>query len=124
MKQFNLDEYIKNPNRKIVTRGGNRSIRIISVDRHCHDFPIVALMGNEGYESVMSYPKNGRFYSCRESKYDLFFAPEKKSGWINLYKIDSSISPGPLTYNTEEEAKSAVGGSSDYVTTIKIEWEE
>lgn len=59
-----------------------------------------------------------------DSRLDLFFAPEKRSGWINLYKINSSISPGPLTYNTKKEAESAAGNRPDYISTIKIEWEE
>lgn len=32
MKQFSLDEYLKNPTRPIVTRDG-RSVRIICTDR-------------------------------------------------------------------------------------------
>lgn len=59
-----------------------------------------------------------------DSCLDLFFVPEKRSGWINLYKINSSISPGPLTYNTKKEAESATGNRPDYISTIKIEWEE
>lgn len=42
MKQFNLDEYLKNPNRKIVTRDG-RAVRIICIDKKSDAWPIVAL---------------------------------------------------------------------------------
>lgn len=31
MRQFDLDEYLKNPNRKVVTRDG-RSVRIVCTD--------------------------------------------------------------------------------------------
>ena len=31
MEQFSLAEYLKNPNRKIITRGG-RSVRIVCTD--------------------------------------------------------------------------------------------
>ena len=71
------------------------------------------------------YTKEGKVtnkYPCFE--YDLFFAPVKKSGWINLYKINSIISPGPRAYDTEEEAESAAVDKSNYISTIKIEWEE
>lgn len=58
-------------------------------------------------------------------KFDLFFTPEKKEGWINIYKINSTICPGPQAYNTKEEAESAIGsGLVDYISTIKIQWEE
>lgn len=32
MEQFSLEKYLKNPNRKIVTRGG-KSVRIVCADR-------------------------------------------------------------------------------------------
>ena len=31
MKQFNLDEYLKNPNRKVITRDGH-DVRIVLTD--------------------------------------------------------------------------------------------
>ena len=42
MKQFNLDEYLQNPSRKVVTRDG-RKVRIVCTDKKgaC---PIVALV--------------------------------------------------------------------------------
>lgn len=48
MKEFSLEEYLKNPNRKIVTRDG-RDVRIICTDRRGGDHPILALctMSNE-----------------------------------------------------------------------------
>lgn len=42
MKQFNLEEYLKNPSRKVVTRDG-RNARIICTDAK-GKYPIVALM--------------------------------------------------------------------------------
>ena len=48
MKQFNLEEYLKNPSRKIITRDG-RNVRIVCTN--AKSFPIVALVedfsGNE-----------------------------------------------------------------------------
>ena len=43
MKQFNLEEYLKNPSRKVVTRDG-RNVRIICTDKRGTNFPIVALV--------------------------------------------------------------------------------
>ena len=123
MKQFNLEEYLKNSNRKIITRDG-KSVRIICVDRFSDDYPIVTLIRNKDKEVIECYTKDGKFLENNIHNHDLFFAPEKKSGWINLYKINSTISPGPRAYDTKEDAESIVGDKSYYISTIKIEWEE
>ena len=125
MKQFNLEKYLENPNRKVVTRDG-RSARIICTNRLDKSFPVIALVNYDGVEKCYSYTTFGKFdgYKNRDCELDLFFAPEKKSGWINLYKMNSIISPGPRAYDTKEEAESAAGDKSYYISTIKIEWEE
>ena len=123
MKQFNLEEYLKNPTKKVITRDG-RNARIICTDAK-GNFPIIALVETyNGNETVLRLKENGRFYNDTENSRDLFFYPVKKSGWINLYKINSTISPGPRAYDTKEEAESAAGNKSDYISTIKIKWEE
>lgn len=122
MKQFNLEEYLKNPNRKIITRVG-KSVRIICTDKESLS-PIVALVKEGKEEHTYTYLPNGRYSFTTENAYDLFFAPEKKEGWINLYKSsDNFFACDVRVYNTEEEAKNCPHGS-DYLATVKIEWEE
>ena len=125
MEQFSVEKYLENPNRKVVTRGGS-SARIICTNRLDENYPVLALVRNEDYEMCYGYTTFGKLYTnqsmCREL--DLFFAPEKKGGWINLYKMNSIISPSPRVYDTKEEAESAAGDKSYYISTIKIEWEE
>lgn len=125
MKQFNLEEYLKNPNRKVIT-GSGKSVRILCTNRLDATFPIVALIYNGANETIQCYTKNGKVTSkCPCFEYDIFFAPEKKEGWINLYRINSITAPGAQVYNTEEEAKSVMRNNSvDYISTIKIKWEE
>ena len=125
MKQFNLEEYLKNPSKKVVTRMG-RKVRIICTDREDSIYPIIALIKDDKRESeiLVTYTKDGIPAEYNEAYYTLFFAPEKKSAWINLYKMNSIISPGPRVYDTKEEAESAAGDKSYYISTIKIEWEE
>ena len=125
MEQFNLEKYLENPNRKVVTRDG-RSARIICTNRLDESFPVIALVNDEDSELCFSYTTFGKSYidKDRDYKLDLFFAPVKKSGWINLYKMNSIISPGPRAYDTKEEAESAAGDKSYYISTIKVEWEE
>ena len=125
MKPFNLEEYLTNPSKKVVTRVG-KSVRIICTNRLGENYPVIALVNDENSEICCSYTTFGKLYTDknRDSELDLFFAPDKKSGWINLYKMNSIISPGPRAYDTKEEAESAAGDKSYYISTIKIEWEE
>lgn len=124
MKQFNLKEYKKNLNRKVITRDG-KDVRIVCTDMIGTSYPVLAICRiNPTHDCYYSYTPNGKHNLGVDSRLDLFFAPEKRSGWINLYKINSSISPGPLIYNTKKEAESATGNRPDYISTIKIEWEE
>ena len=117
MKQFNLEEYLKNPSKKVVTRDG-RSVKI-----HCTNYigaqKIIAQVEGNDYSSAFS--NDGRFIVCEESRRDLFFA-EKQEGWINIYKARSYCYGGSVIYPTEVAAKAAA--DPDPVATIKIEWEE
>lgn len=124
MKPFNLAEYLKNPCRKIVSRDG-RSARIICTDKKDFRYPIVALLQTPTgiNEETYFYTADGLYVAGAESRRDLFFAPEKKEGWINLYK-DNECKRGGLVYSTEQEAKQSAAGDANYITTIKIEWEE
>ena len=123
MEQFSLENYLENPNRKVVTRDG-RSVRIICTNRLDENYPVIALVNDEYTEKCYSYSEFGKDIVNTDCELDLFFAPEKKSAWINLYKMNSIISPGPRVYDTKEEAESAAGDKSYYISTIKIEWEE
>lgn len=120
MEQFELDEYLKNPSRKVMTLNGD-SVRIICTDR-LGEFPIIGLVRTDNIEKVTSYKNNGRVYRDVPSECDLFFAPERKEGWVNVYRQDNLQLCGNV-YNTESEAH-LHSRSSGYITTIKIEWEE
>ena len=126
MKEFNLDEYLKNPSQKVVTRDG-REVRIICTDAK-GDEPIIALVYNNirDEENVYTYNRDGYFYGDNYDCLDLFFAPVKKEGWVNLFKdkeINYPYIPG-IIHDSEEEAKEAIKGDPDFIATIKIEWEE
>ena len=127
MRPFNLKEYLKNPNRKVITRAG-KDVRIVCIDKTLDDHPIVALLQGNFCENTCFYRRDGLWLNGVETSMDLFFASEKKEGWVNLFKINSTITTGEV-YNTEEEAKSAIKNtavinSSIYISTVKIEWEE
>ena len=124
MKEFNLEEYLKNPERKVVTRDG-RKVRIICTDRK-GDTPIIALVydANDGQEYGYAFYSDGKFFRDGNEELDLFFAPEKHEGWMNLYKRDFGLVIGDLVRDSEEAAKKIAVGDEDYITTIKVEWEE
>ena len=122
MKPFNLEEYLANPSRKIVTREG-KPARIICTDAKFEKYPLLALVTEkDGQESFATFEISGKFRSGYNSHLDLFFATEKHEGWVNVYKSESDWSLGASIWQTEEEAKKWVG-AADYATTIKIEWE-
>ena len=127
MKAFSLEEYIKNPSRKVVTRDG-RPVKI-----HCTNYigaqHIIAQV--EGNEYSSAFSNDGRFIVGDESPRDLFFAPEKHEGWVNIYKAGvqretlgylQTRYAGSSIWPTEEAAKAAA--DADDIVTIKIEWEE
>ena len=46
MKPFNLQEYLANPSRKVVTRDG-RQVRIICTDAKCGELKVRLILENE-----------------------------------------------------------------------------
>ena len=123
MKQFNLEEYLKNPNREVVTRDG-RKVRILCTDRK-GDTPIIALVNdaNDGQEYGYAFYSDGKFFRDGGDELDLFFAPSKNTDYINLYRDESVYFLGAV-YTSEEYAKNIAKGNDQYITTIKVEWEE
>lgn len=120
MKQFNLEEHLKNPNRRVVTRDGE-SVRIMCTDYY-GEKPIIAKIE----ECEYSYPfyEDGRFIIGEESPRDLFFAPEIKEGWANIYLCEGEYSLDDVIYSTRTCAEESGKKFEDYLTTIQIEWEE
>ena len=124
MKQFSLEEYLKNPSQKVVTRDG-RQVRIICTD-YKSEYPLIALVTDkkDNTESPFVYTKNGRYF-FEETNNDLFFAPVKKEGWINIYRLKDDTRTIGCLFKSEEEANlHKYDRASKYIKTIKIEWEE
>lgn len=122
MKQFNLNEYLKDPSKKVITRDG-RNVTI-----HCTNFnscqPIIAQI--EGNNFSQSFTRDGKYFiDDRNFPYDLFFASEKKEGWLNIYRSESGFYLRGNPYKSKEEADEvAKANYKTFCTTIKIEWEE
>ena len=124
MKQFNLEEYLKNPSKKVVTKDGRAVTRILCTNAK-GNYPIVALVEsrNSIAEQAFSYTKNGKHLDGTICQVDLFFATEKHEGWVNVYRTSASgnMSAGHI-FDTEEDAKH--NADIDDIATVKIEWEE
>lgn len=121
MKPFNLKEYLANPNKKIVTRDG-RNVKIYCTN-YFHGYPIIAQI--EGEECSHAFCENGHYNIHGESIGDLFFAPEKHEGWINIFKIyDRNVLGQTRIFESEKTAVEEGKNYDNYFTTIKIEWEE
>ena len=123
MKPFSLEEYNKNPLRKVVTRDG-QSVKIHCTDFDDSEYPIIARVEGDAFSTA--FTKDGKYNELgNDSKYDLFFAPEKFEGWVNVYlDTDNDAYVGNWIYNSKEEAEEHAKKRSGYKTTTKIEWEE
>ena len=125
MKEFNLTEYLKNPSQKVVTRD-ERDVRIICTDFQS-DKPIIGLVKDkeENKERAYNFSEDGR-HNLKEDvvddNLDLFFVPIKKEGWVNIYQ-DNKFKWNSI-FDTKEEAEEIGKSLDNYITTIKIEWEQ
>ena len=130
MKQFSLEEYLKNPSRQVVTRNG-RPVRILCTDRIDKEngYVIVGLVPNSDTvpsQGVSIWKATGESVITKAN--DLFFAPVKQEGYVNVFDFASSgARTDECVYDTFEEAVSFAKKNPDskyYKATVKIEWEE
>ena len=122
MKQFNLQEYLANPSRQVVTRDG-RNVRIVCTDFDNPDFPIVGEI--QGNKWPLSFATNGEAIKGRPLACDLFFAPEKHEGWIIINKWPNGVrDTNGIIYDTELDIPNKPQVGTHRIATIKIEWEE
>ena len=117
LKPFNLKA--AKEGKPVCTRDG-RKARIICFDRKFyHDgynYPIVAMVNHNDNELVHAYTQDGLLVGNMEGELDLMMLPEKKEGWVNVYK--------ERIYSTKEEAIEATYDGVTYVDTVKVCWEE
>lgn len=129
MKQFNLEEYLENPDRKIVTRDG-RPVKIICTDSKFEflnaQYPVMALIkdfNNDNNERSFNFTSGGKKIRGFDDNTDLFFVPIKKEGWVSVYKTKLGYIYLSEVFGSKEEAED-MAEQYNYVTTTKIEWEE
>ena len=100
-------------------------MRILCTDLDDNDYPVAAVVGNF---HVDKYTAEGLFQAGKETKYDLFFAPEKHEGFTLFVNNSESIGPDILDsiiYATREEAqRMRENYPGRYGAIVKLEWEE
>lgn len=123
LKEFDLEA--AKAGKPVCTRDG-RKARIICFDLNNKNFPIAAIINCDTEENAYQYDIDG---VCDEhdNNLNLMMSPEKKEGWVNVYKsynVGKKIPCMASIYPTKEEAKKSSVVGFDYVDTVKIEWEE
>lgn len=90
MQQFNLEEWLKNRSRKVVTRDG-RPVRIICIDRKAKSGNIVGLVG-EDESLIYVWDNYGKHIVSSVEENDLFFADEEpQSAEFSFGAFDSEF---------------------------------
>ena len=120
LKPFNLEE--AKQGKPVCTRDG-RKARIICFDRDW-DMHIVALVSDPLGESVHYYLSNGKVDFYKQNDEDLMMLPEKKEGWVNVYKKEQNRYVKGIFPSREIALNSISEKSREYIATIKITWEE
>ena len=123
LKEFDLEA--AKAGKPVCTRDG-RKARIICFDAKRKDGKnIMALIPSKEYpefEDLVAYPNNGNYHGGHENDGDLMMFTRKKEGWLNIFKdFEDTVC---CVYPTEKEALEDGEIEKDYITTIKIEWEE
>ena len=122
LKPFDLQK--AKQGKPVCTRDG-RKARIICFDAEGNK-PLIVLSKINGQEVILRYTKKGQsdnFHSPTPREDDLMMLPEKKEGWVNVYKECDGERVERFVYKTEKEAFDNAG-PDNYIATVKIEWEE
>lgn len=124
MKPFNLEEYLANPSRQVVTRDGRKVTRFLCTDAKI-DYPIIALIEvtpGSTNESLCAFKKDGKYFGDLTSNCDLFFAPTIVKRWGIVYRKAERL------FDTREQAEKwmeeADEGEKKFCSVCKVEWEE
>jgi len=123
MKPFNLTDAIAG--KPVVTRNG-KPITEIHLFKECKSkYNVCAVIEGD----INNFTLDGKFWKDRDAihEYDLFMASEKKTVWVNVYKLkredyNNSTKLSYGHFNTKEEALS-YKDEDFYIATKPIEIE-
>ena len=131
LKPFDLEA--AKVGKPVCTRDG-RKARIVCFDKNDSKSIVALIQPQKGsdIEVVMDYHNDGKVYERDESTNDLMMLPEKKEGWVNVYKRENEyiceneccVFTGIAVFKSEGEAKRNINKNKIYLNTIKINWGE
>lgn len=127
IKPFNLEA--ARSGKPVCTRDG-RKVRIICFDRINGDYyKIVACVTafDGDFEEVLFYGIDGYIVDSQNPKdEDLMMLPEKKEGWVNVYRGETNNNERLIEQTIYKTRKDAFDNAcpKGYITTTKINWEE
>ena len=116
----------------VITRNGHKA-HILSFDLCNRDYPMAAAFtDSDGNEWVNTLTNEGKCFAFadKDSPSDLFMAPVKREGWVNLYQAPNAETLAELgfaVYATKEQADQSAEGQrtvNPRIACIRIEWEE
>ena len=109
----------------ICTRDG-RKVRMLCYDfKQNEEYPIlVAVENKDGKECALLYSNGGISEMYKSSNNELAMLPEKKEGWVNVYKGIDGITFSRHPHISKEKAIEEVGSLPGRIDTVKVFWEE
>ena len=122
LKSFDIEA--AKSGKPVCTRDGHKA-RIICFDKK-GAYPIVALVNDYNEEEyIKNYDEFGKKIIGRETGDDLMMLPKKKDRWVNIYRNEKGeYWSEQILFSTKKDATDFVHNHAQYVTTVKIEWEE
>lgn len=122
LKPFDYKHYVAGG--KVVTRSGIK-VSELHLFRSAGDLePLIGVFENDNI--IRGFKESGKYgQSIDKHEFDLFMAPIKKQGWVNLFKetrSDSDKVMASTVYDTKEQAMKSC--FSTPIDTVMIEWEE
>ena len=126
LKPFSLEA--AKSGKPVCTRDG-RKARIIAVGLNNKTYPLAAVIENNGEEDeVHNYTSDGLVTYGTLNDADLMMFPEKKGGWVNVYRdCDGvNITKDDNIYSSKDAAiaSAQIIDRDNYVATTIINWEE
>ena len=127
LKPFDLQK--AREGKPVCTRDG-RKARIICFDlQSIEKTPIVAAVHVTDKQEVIShYYEDGRQFVDGISELDLMMLPEKKEGWVNVYRDcdGANITKDDNIYSSKDAAiaSAQIIDGDNYIATTIIKWEE
>ena len=109
----------------VCTRDG-RKVRVLCYDfKQNEEYPIlVAVENKDGKECALLYSNGGISEMYKSSNNELAMLPEKKEGWVNVYKGIDGITFSRHPHISKEKAIEEAGSLPGRIDTVKVFWEE